>query len=164
MTTDDLQKLLLNLGGMNDVQVEAAGRTAFNALCDESHQKQSLVTHDGIAVFFYRNRFEHAFFTSSDRARHRDLKDKLATDRIERVHWIREFISGNVDGVECWQVERLDGKLAPPIRVYLTWTPPYIVWLDEVDGGFRYRYSTAYPVAPSDLRRYCKKGTKIWPI
>jgi hypothetical protein len=159
---DELEKLLLKLEGKTDADIEILGKGIYFALCDESHQKKTILTHDGHVVKFHRDRFEHAFYMSSDRARHRDWKDKLAVPRIARIHWIREFVSGNIPGVECWEVDRLDGQLYPKMRVYLIWEPAYIVWLDEIDGGFTFRYSTAYPTLASDLRKYCRNGTRIW--
>lgn len=160
---DELQQLLLKLDGLTEAEVEALGKQNYFAMCDESHQKKSIQTHDGHPVLFYRNRFEHAFFTSSDRARHRDWKDKLSVDRIARIHWIRRLVAGTIPGVECWDVDRLDGIAYPKMRVYLMWSPPYIVWLDEIDGGYSFRYSTAYPTLAKDLRNYTRTGRKIWP-
>ncbi len=159
---DELEKLLLALEGKTDADIENLGKSIYFQLCDESHQKKTILTHDGHVVKFYRNRFEHAFYSSSDRIRHRDWKDKLAVNRIARIRWIREFIGGKISGVECWEVNRLDDRLYPKMRVYFTWEPAYIVWLEEIDGDFTFRYSTAYPTLTNDLRKYCRNGTRIW--
>ena len=111
---------------------------------------------------FYTDRFEHAFFTSSDWAQHPDWKDKLDVDRIARINWVWEIIAGRVPGVECWEVDRQDGRLYPKMRVYLTWSPVYIVWLDELKDGFRFKFSSAYPSVPKHLRKYCRNGRKVW--
>lgn len=161
---EELDKLLINLADKQTDEIEAIGRKRYNELCDVSHQTETITTHDGYRVMFYRDRFEHAFFTSSNWAQYPDQKDKLDADRIARIEWICEFISGRVPGVECWEVERLDGRLFPKMRVYLTWDPAYIVWLDELRGGFRFKYSSGYPTVPKRLRGYCHKGRLIWPL
>jgi len=161
---DELEALLIDLTGKSEAEIEAIGRDAYRLLCDESYRQRTLRTHDDRAVMFYEDRFEHAFFTSSNRARHRDWKDKLAVERIASLHWIREFIAGRAENVECWETERLDGRLLPKMRIYLTWNPTYIVWLDELSDGFRFKFSSAYGPQTGDLRRYCQTGRKIWPL
>lgn len=160
----ELEALLIDLAGKTQAEIEDIAWDAYRSLCDESHKARSLLTHDGRVVMFYEDRFEHAFFTSSNRARHPNWKDKLAVERVERIRWIREFIAGKAAGVECWETERLDGRLLPKMRIYLTWKPTYLVWLDELSDGFRFKFSSAYGPQTGDLRRYCKAGRKLWPL
>ncbi len=161
---DELDRLLIDLAGKTDAEIEGIGWEAYRQICDESHKSRSVLTHDGRVVMFYEDRFEHAFFTSSNRARYPNGKDKLAADRIARIHWIREFIACRIAGVECWETDRLDGQLYPKMRIYLNWNPVHVVWLDELSDGFRFKFSSAYGPQTGDLRRYCKAGQKLWPI
>lgn len=49
-----------------------------------------IVTFDGIAVRFFEDMFDHAFFESADRL----AKDKsiLSYNRLEKIYWIKEIL------------------------------------------------------------------------
>ena len=157
----DLGGLLLDLGGMGDDDIEALARDWYDRLYVTSGQCGFHTCHDGEEVVFWRDRFEHAFFTSSNWARYPDRKDRLARDRIERIRWIGEVIAGRVPGSACWEVPSPTGRRRPPNRLYLVSSERYVVWLEpRMRGGWK--FSSAYVAQPRQLRNYCAGGRRIW--
>lgn len=162
MTLDpaDLHALLLDLAGLSPAEIERLGRETYAAHYLLEGRPRRLPTHDGQDVIFYPDRFEHAFFTSSDRASHPERKDRIALERIERILWIKEVIAGNVAGSACWEVSEQRGGRGER-REYAILSECYVVWLvARGDGG--YRFETAYPAMHQDLSRYARQGRRIW--
>ena len=83
----DLKALLLDLTGRGDGGVEALGRAEYCRLY-ASGGRGTVHCADGAEVVFFEDRFDHAFFTTSDRYRRQDAKNVIARDRVERVAWI----------------------------------------------------------------------------
>lgn len=157
----DLQALLLDLGGKGDGEIEATGREWYERLYITRGNCGFHECHDGEEVVFWRDRFEHAFFTSSNWARYPDRKDKLAVDRIARIRWIGEVIAGNVPKSACWEVPSPTGRRRPPNRLYVVSNECYVVWLEpRMRGGWK--FSSAYAPQPRRLREYCAGGRRIW--
>lgn len=148
----------------DDAVVEAQARSDYERLyCAGGHCSEIRML-DGPAVRFYADRFEHAFFTSPDRARHPYSKTKLAVDRIERMAWIGAMIRGEVVGTECWEVLPQSGRQHPRDRVLIHWEVGYVVWLQPNKEGNAYKFSSAYPVPPNELSRYVRGGRKKWRV
>ncbi|MFB2924267.1 hypothetical protein [Aerosakkonema funiforme] len=160
MDWNDLDDLLLPLDDLDESQIEELGRNKYRELYltpDKNFGIQQ--THDGQDVFFWEDRFDHAFYTSSDKRRDTDQKDKLVVERIERICWIKEVIAGRVPGSECWEVPNRRGWRTN--RLYPVWSKSYLVWLELRDKG-GWKFSSAYPVLAETLRTYCRGGKKIW--
>ena len=115
--------------------------------------------HDGESVVFFRDRFEHAFRTSSNRMRHPDIKDVVAVDRIELIDWILPILRGQVPEVECWRIPRKGTKPYPSNRLYVLWGSAYVIWLEPLRRG-GYKFSSAYKASLEDIRRYVKQGNR----
>lgn len=158
----DLTSLLLRLDALDTAQIEQLGRDWYHQLYITTAPGRYgvLQAHDGQDVIFWADRFEHAFFTSSDRARYPNRKDKLAEDRIARVRWIGEVIAGQVPGSACWEGASPQGRLGQDNRLYVVSSERYVVWLEPTKRGWK--FSTAYPAWPVDIRRYCNSGRKMW--
>lgn len=62
----------------------------YKKVYEEEYCNQEIVTHDGILVRFYPERFEHAFFTSSNRKK--ADKSIFSTERAQRIRWIRDIL------------------------------------------------------------------------
>lgn len=156
----DLESLLLDVQGLSGRELEKFARENYERLYINSGHCGIHKTHDGEDVVFWRDRFEHTFWTSSNRGRNPYAKDKLATDRIERMAWIGPLIAGNVPGSGCWEVAG-EGRRIPPNRLYVAGEQSFIVWLEpRMKGGWK--FSTAYCPPVQEIRRYCHGGRKIW--
>lgn len=130
--------------------------------CWENICSRRRTTHDNLEVVFHKDRFEHAFYTSSNRARRPHDKDIVDLKRIVRIRWILAVVSGNVRDSECWECPSKEtGRRKPPDRLYIVWSEGYVVWLHpKADGGWR--FSTAYCAPIAEIKKYCRGGTKIW--
>lgn len=160
LTVNELRGLLLSVEGLPDDEVERLGRDEYARHYLLDGGPRAWPAHDGQDVLFFPDAFDHAFFASTDRARHPDRKNRIARDRVERVRWIKEVIAGNVEGSACWEThERRDGRAGR--RHYAIQTDVYVVWLvARRDGG--YRFETAYPALHEDLSRYARNAKRIW--
>ncbi len=162
MTLDpaDLHALLLDLRGLSPAEVEHVGREMYATHYLLDGRPRMLPTHDGQDVIFYPDKFEHVFFTSTDRAGHPQRKDRIAPERVERILWIKEVIAGNVAGSACWEVSARQAGRGER-REYAILSESYVVWLvARRDGG--YRFETAYPALHQELSRYAGQGRRIW--
>lgn len=160
---EHLKKLLKPVTG-DDEAVKAQARSEFDRLYCPNGRSGEIRMRDGLAVRFYADRFEHAFFTSPDRARHPYSKTKLAVDRIERMEWIGAIIRGDVEGTECWEVLPQSGRQHPRDRVLIHWEAGYVIWLQPNKEGSAYKFSSAYPVPPKELSNYVRGGRKQWRV
>lgn len=157
----DLNSLLLDFSGKTLAEIEAIGRSEYEHLYITSRNFGVHKAHDGEDVFFWKDRFEHAFFTSSNWASFPDRKDKLDVDRIKRLKWIGPVVSGLVSGTICREVPGPTGRRHPPNRLYLVTKGCYVVWLEpRMNGGWK--FSSAYVARYDQLRRYCQGGKVIW--
>ena len=120
--------------------------------------------HQGGKVVFYEDRFDHAFFSSPNRARNPYSKTKLALDRIERMAWIGSIIRGEIPGAECWEVTPHDGRQHPRDRALVLWQPGFIIWLWPTNTEGVFKFSSAYPVPSAELARYTRGGRKLWKV
>lgn len=121
-----------------------------------------LYTHDGQLVIFHKDRFDHAFYTSKDRARRPYDKDVVDMKRVIRARWIHALITGGVANSECWECPSKEtGRREPPDRLYIIWDEGYVIWLHpRSEGGWR--FSTAYCAPIAEIKKYCQGGKKIW--
>ena len=118
-------------------------------LPDEGSYRKYYVTHycnipittfDGIAVHFYPERFDHAFFrdcspTSGDKA-------SFDLQRAERIRWIRHVLQGPF--VELFRRVMPNSKI---MRIALEPTTPYVVVIQmNTRDPMRARFVTAYIV------------------
>ncbi len=157
----DLKSWLVDISKLELDEIDVLGRRLYNSIYITSEYYGEKRTHDGECVFFWKDRFEHAFYTSSNRAKHPDLKDKLAVERIERIKWIEKVIAGEVPGSACYKVQSKGGSKTNPNRLYVISEEKYVVWLEpRNDGGWK--FSTAYTAQTEEFRRYCQTGKRIW--
>jgi len=162
--TEHLQSLRKSVLG-DDGAVEAQARSDYERLYCAGGLFSAIRMYDGVMVRFYADRFEHAFFTSHDRARHPYSNTKLAVDRIERMAWIGAMIRGEVEGTECWEVLPQSGRQHPRDRVLIHWEAGYVIWLQPNKEGNAFKFSSAYPVPPKELSNYVRRGgRKKWCV
>lgn len=160
----DLNTLLLDLGNLSEEDAFAEGRRAFEELYIQSEHAGSVSLHGGETATFYKDRYDHAFRTSANRAKHPYSKNQPALDRIARVKWIREILMGNVPGTECWHVRPQSGRNHPLDRLYVHWEYGYVVWLQPRMDGTGWRFSSAYPVPNPETARYTRGGRLQWRL
>jgi hypothetical protein len=160
VTIQELEGLLINCTGLSDDEVEALGRRCWSDGYTDDGRVYVAHAHDGEDVYFFPDRFEHAFFTSSNPARHPDAKDMLDRVRIERMRWIGIVIAGQVCGSFC-----ID---APPAgsqrirkRIYMVPEERYIVWLNQRKLG-GYIFSTAYVATDRHFHTVQRGGKIVW--
>ena len=80
---------------------------------EENYCKKPLLTFDDIPVYFAKNRFNHAFYESSDR---RGAKDIFSTTRAKRMGWIKIILSSKKAIIlQGW--DRKKKKYDPCMRV-----------------------------------------------
>lgn len=155
-----LVDLLLDLSGLSLAQVEALGRREYLSRYVPNGKRGTLTTHDGKDVYFFADRFEHAFFTTSDWARNPSAKDKLDYLRVARVRWIAELIAGRIPQSAFWEVPSPTGRKVPPNRLYLTGCL-FMVWLEPRLNDPNFKFSTAYVCQPKHATARCKQGKRI---
>jgi len=164
-----LSSLLINLDGLSDEEAEYIVFEKYVELYLERgsppRRMGSKISHDGTAVLFTESRFDHAFFTSSDKTSRRYVRDMFVRLRGGRVAWIGPVIAGQIPGSECWVIPpkngRRDVRNRPPNRFYLVPEERYVVWLEPAqDGGWW--FSSCYVAGLTDVKRYCRDGRRIW--
>ncbi len=101
---------------------------------------------------FFEDRFEHAFFTTSDRYRHEFAKDVLARDRVACVRWIGPILRGEVPNTQCWESLKCSG-IERKKRLCIASAELYVIWLDARSDG-SWRFSTAYVARAEQARNY----------
>lgn len=146
---------LINIAGLGQAKLIAETRDRYN---DMYCSKLDLRCHDGMPVRFFKDRFDHAFFTSSDRSRRAHIKDAFCEKRAERLNWILEFITSASTEIKCKQ-------FSPPPRwqrCYYSLGHRYIVWLEaagrEAANPDGWRFSSAYPVPAEEIKRTTWSG------
>ncbi len=153
----DIQSLIIDISEKTLSQIEATGRKIYADL----YAGQSIESHDGEPVFFFNDRFDHAFFTSSDRITHPGWKDILAPERVKRIQCIGPVIRGEIDGSSCWLTPSPPPRNGYSKRLYVVHICHYIIWLEpQRKGGWR--FSTAYVAEPRYISRACGEGKRIW--
>lgn len=158
----DLNSLLLPLHGLTLQEKEAVGRDLYAKLYLTSQVFGIHGLHDGQEVIFHVRQFDHAFFTSPDLRNYPNRKDKLDEHRVERVRWIAELISGRVGGSACWEVGSRSGRPGLPNRLYVVYSPGYVVWLEpRTRAGVNWSFSSDYSAPPAYLREITKTGARL---
>ena len=148
--------LLLSFGSMTKGQIEAAGR----AIYEDTYVGRVRTAHDGERVYFYSNRFEHAFH-GSDSATSGAKKEGINERRVERIHWIGELIEGRIPGSLCLLVNDQDGN-RPARRLYVYRAEHYIVWLEpRIKEGEGWWFSSAYIPFGYQIKKYEKNAVVI---
>jgi hypothetical protein len=151
----DLDSLLIPTLFLTEKSVEDRGRELYTQhYCGVDHR-----THDGDDVKFFADRFDHAFFKSLQPSVER-LKEVIDVERVTRIMWIRELISGNVPESECILVPS-DKPNRPARRLYIINSEMYVTWLEPLKGG-GWKFSSAYKPLASQIKKYRKSGTTIW--
>ncbi len=63
----DLSDLTVSVDGLEIVEIEDIARRLYKEIYVTSGRYGICNTHDGEQVYFWEDRFEHAFYTSSNR-------------------------------------------------------------------------------------------------
>ena len=113
----NLDDLLVCTDGLEIAEIERTARRRYREIYVTSGRYGVFETHDGESVYFWEDRFDHAFFTSSDRVRHPDKKDKLDIERVKRLRWINEIIAGRIPQTACWLTPSPSGGGRPLNRL-----------------------------------------------
>ena len=154
-----LEELYINLESISDEEADSLGKRLYQEEFLNQNRRGAFILHDGTEVFFFEDRYEHAFHTSQNRIRNPYSKAKVATDRISRLKWIKPILEGHVAGTQCWQVADYMNRK----RLYIVCEEKYIIWLEGRQDG-NWKFSTAYVAGASDIKRYTSKARKIWEI
>lgn len=94
----DLNDLTVSINGLEIAEIEDLARRLYREIYVTSGRYGVFEAHDGESVYFWEDRFEHAFYTSSNRIRYPDRKDRLDLERVKRMRWIKEIIRGEYLG------------------------------------------------------------------
>lgn len=152
-----LKELLFDISDLSDEEAFDEGRRIYDA----EYVRSDIRLYNDDKVIFHKDRYDHAFRTSPNRARNVYSKKKIALDRIKKIRWIKEVLAGNVEGSECWFVCPKDGNRRERDRLMVVWDYRYVIWLNPRKDG-NWRFSSAYPTSAGDIRRYTRGGTKAW--
>ncbi len=158
----NLQELLIDFSAVPDEELAARGYAAYKKHYLQQEKFGIFNAHDGTAVVFHEDRFNHAFYDKPDKwslTKSHELPDE---SRLERIPWIGPLIRGEVPGAECWEVPSPTGRRRPPNRLYVIWEEKYVTWLEPRQNG-GWKFSSAYVVTHGSIRDYCRGGGKIWP-
>ncbi len=150
---------LVDLTGLSDDDAYELGETLYaETFLNQSDRRGELLTHDGMPLIFWWERYDHAFTTSSDRVRRAHDKDIVARTRIARFHWILKLLACVDDGIKCKQ-------LSPPDRwkrAYYSLEHGHIVWLEQakMQGGrpTAWKFSSSYNVPAEEIKRTTQRG------
>lgn len=160
MDGSEITTLLLNTAGLTPKQLEDTGRARYEQLFIANKHFGIHELHDKTKVIFHKNRFDHAFFSSTDI--HSKDKNCIDENRIKRINWIQPLMSGKFEKSACWDVPGL--KNASRARLYVMYGFSYVLWLEERDGDHgiaRWKFSSAYDCIPKHIRNYTKGGNCV---
>lgn len=163
MSSVDLHHLLVSIDNLSDEQALEKGRQLYTTIYTGSQQRGSLKTWKEEWVYFFADRYDHAFKTSPNRAQQAYLKTKVDRERIARIRWIKEILEGRVQNAECRHVPNESKKWEPPKYIILAWDYSYIIWLNGLRNG-ALRFSSAYPTTKEDMRRYIQVSRLAWKL
>lgn len=159
----DLNALLLNLTGLTDLDAEALGRAEYRRLYARGGGRSSLKAYDGVEVVFFDDRFDHAFFSTTDRYRKPGAKDLIARDRVERIAWIGPILRGEVANTQCWESSPLPGADPRKNRLCIASSDLYVVWLEPLRSGI-WKFSTAYVARAAQATEYKRGRRCVWKV
>jgi len=133
----DLSSLILDLTGLDRIEIEELGRDQFRAACIDANGYGIRLTHDGQDVEFWESRFDHAFSSVRDLSA---LERVRAVDgrRVARIKWICEVLAGRVPNSDCWETQQNLLK-----RFYRVVPKGYIIWLEKYQTEL-WTFSSAY--------------------
>ena len=156
----NLRERLITPTSQDESQLESVCRKEFECIVERA-KCGILLTHDGIRVRVFSDRFDHAFRTAQDWCANPSAKDKLDRERLVRVRWIEPVVGGCVARSACWLVKGANNRGRPENRMYLVWDENYVVWLDPTKDG-AWRFSSAYRARDTLIRNYTRNGEEIW--
>lgn len=159
----DLNALLLNLAGLTDEEVETLGRDQYKLLYARGNGRNSLQAFDGVEVVFFDDRFDHAFFSTTDRYRRPEAKNQIARDRVERIAWIGPILRGEVANSQCWELSPISGNNPRKNRLCIASSDLYVVWLEPLRGD-RWKFSTAYVARAAQATEYKQRRRCVWKV
>jgi len=140
--------------------VESTGRGLYRELYLSPNETYGIVkTHDGLNVYFHPDVFDYAFYGRSQ-WEISTVKDVIDRGRVERIKWIKEFISGNVSNSQCWAIPVSKTALK---RLYLSVNPGYVVWINPRADKQSFNFRNAYPADPPRVWEYARsvKDSKL---
>ena len=108
----------------------------------QNYCSDAIVTHQGLPVYFYPERFDHAFYKNSNR-RVRD-KSVFCQERAERIDWISEVLRDpNITIYAGWDSGKKRNDFNS--RVSLITPDGYVVVIRKINDS-KAKFVTAYVV------------------
>lgn len=152
----NLDDLLIRTDGMSPSQATATAEAYYQ----QYYVSTSPITQDGQRVWFYSNRFRHAF--RRDTTCKGGPKDEIDLNRVQRVRWIGELIAGNVSGCVCRSVPDSKNPERGSNRLYMIDRECYVTWLSPRETGDGWTFSTAYKAFGFQMKKYRQLGEIVW--
>jgi len=150
----NIEELLVRTDGMTAFTAGQCAREIY-----EQYVDGQLVAHDGQRVWFFSNRFEHAF--RRDNSGKGGEKNEIDFNRVQRARWIEPVIAGHVAGTVCRLVPDQKSTDRGSSRLYMVQSECYVVWLlPKTDGTWT--FSTAYKAFGFQMKKYRQLGVEIW--
>ena len=119
-----------------------------------------IMTHQGLPVHFYLDRFEHAFYKNSNRY----TKDKalFSQERAERIDWIAEVLKDpNITIYAGWDSKRKKNDLDS--RVSLITPDGYVVVIRKINES-KAKFVTAYVIDDQSVVPKIKSNPIIYRV
>lgn len=149
-----LEALLVRTDGMPSFEAEKIAAEIY-----QDYVMCTPMTHDGQRVWFFSNRFRHAF--RRDSSCRGGAKNEIDFNRVQRARWIGEVICGNVAGTVCRLVSNDKNPEPGNSRLYMVESECYVVWLlPRADGTWT--SSTAFKAFGYQMKKYRQLGEEIW--
>lgn len=149
-----LEELVVRTDGMPSFQAEKIAAAIY-----EEYVTGTPMTHDGQRVWFFSNRFQHAFWR--DNSYRGGEKNEIDFNRVQRARWIGEVIGGNVAGTVCRLVPNDGNPERGSSRLYMVEPECYVVWLlPRTDGTWT--FSTAFKAFGYQMKKHRQLGDEIW--
>lgn len=161
----ELTKLLTSWNSSAEAEIISECEAIYRELYLSNSTFGIQQLHDGESALFHIRTFNHAFYTSSKGPPYDGRKDKFDPVRAARVRWIKALITGAIPGSECWEVQPRSGRLTGPNRLYVIYSPAYLVWLEprtkKANEECNWNFSTAYEATPRYIRERIQGGNRI---
>ncbi len=151
----NLDNLLLDISSVSDVDLDDFARKNYFEMFVKSGACGTLKCHDNQDVLFWKNQFDHAFYTPK-KWEETTIKQIVDKRRVQRMTWIQPLIKGEVPNSQCWHIQQNLLK-----RMYCVASKGYMLWL-EPNGEDCWRFSTAYTAETSYIYKQTRGGKMIW--
>lgn len=132
--------------------------TEYRQLFNETYCESSIITHQNLAVSFYPEMFDHAFFSRSDRRS--DVKDVFDQDRVQRILWIKDVLQDS--SIPIYQGYNTKKKKPEPRAKVSLLTPDGYVVIIRIEKEGKARFQTAYVINDNSVQKKIESNPIVY--